>query len=258
MKEEKIFKLSTNKIQAKIISEALIILYSIATKEYYKWFERIPITTNCKQNKYQKTLNSKTCNFYLRKYLLDMEELSESDIKLGFKNDTYIDKINNISIGINNMLLILPKNRNYVMEFRYSDLCIIRNALECLTRTGTYQFSIALETAYRPLKKTKKMPFGLGFFEFRTIEFLIRNSLGCTLEQNSYYGIHSKSIKNKYRIAFDLLQVIRYTLAWSTAEHKPEERDKYFNTYMGICYDAPLPISGMKLAKCKEIRMLSL
>ena len=57
-------------------------------------------------------------------------------------------------------------------------------------------------------------------------------------------------------IAWDLYQVIRHRLAWDRAYGRgviqPGEPRKW-PEMMGVCYDEPLPMSGLPLAEIKEI-----
>jgi hypothetical protein len=135
------------------------------------------------------------------------------------------------------------KNKKFKLELNEEQLLTLERALETYSRLGTKQYQIALS-------ETTDCDYGT----LKDIEEYIRLKEHCDLQSNASYGILEDKVDDRFRVSWDLYQVVRYCRAWSRAEHKPEERDKYFTKYMGVCYDTPLKRSEQPLAECECLR----
>lgn len=137
------------------------------------------------------------------------------------------------------------KQKNiYKIEVNEEQLRIILNALEGYTRAGTEQYDIMIEalTGYKYSYDTNK-----------AINTAIRSLVGCELDPNASWGIHNEQIGDNYRVAYDMIQVLRHTQAWANAEDKEETRWSHGVKYMGISFDAPMSTTkkDVPLIKCE-------
>jgi effector-binding domain-containing protein len=134
----------------------------------------------------------------------------------------------------------------YVIEVNEEQLHIIQNALEGYTRAGTEQYDIMFEA----LTKYKH-----SYDVNQAINTAIRHLTECKLRQNESWGIHSEKIDDDYRVAYDMIQVLRNKQAWANAEDKEETRWNHGSKYMQISYDSPYPTTkkNIKLIKCEVV-----
>lgn len=138
--------------------------------------------------------------------------------------------------------------KKYQLEVNETQLRIIEQALEVLSRIGTKQYHIALEQI------ETKDTFGLGYETLQILERIIRKAEELNMPNNASYGIHSPEISDKFRVAWDMIQVFRYVRSWANAEHKPKDRDKYTGIYSTINFNSPMKSSEQSLPKCEEIK----
>ena len=65
------------------------------------------------------------------------------------------------------------------------------------------------------------------------------------LYSNSNYGIHNdKFVSDSARKAYDILQVIRYKLAWDKVNKDPKKDERDFKTMFGVSFDEPYKSSN--------------
>jgi hypothetical protein len=142
--------------------------------------------------------------------------------------------------------------KKYKIIVNEEQMHIIEEALDVLSRLGTKQYSMVLEHI-EPLSDRKEFKYGISWDHKNALQQAIRAAEGCDLPSNAAYGIYQEEISDSFRVAWDLLQVLRYTRSWANAEHKPEERREHFTKYMTVNYDTPIKSSQQPLADCEEI-----
>jgi hypothetical protein len=138
--------------------------------------------------------------------------------------------------------------KKYKIELNENQLRVIEQALETFSRMGSKQYDIACDAIQTHDE------FGcLSYDQKQKIRKFIREIEGSDLAENESYGIGQKIIDDKYRVAYDMIQVFRYVRSWANAEDEPEDRGNNFSKYMGRNYDKPLKYSEEPLAECEEI-----
>ena len=81
----------------------------------------------------------------------------------------------------------------------------------------------------------------------------LRSLLFPELRRGEYYGIAQKSVREKTRISYDLIQVIRQYLAWDKLGLNPETDARIWPKMLGVHYDDPLKVSEEPLAKIEKL-----
>lgn len=71
-----------------------------------------------------------------------------------------------------------------------------------------------------------------------------------TGRKNCFFGIHSKEIPNRARIAWDLYQVLRHRVSHDRADREGIPND--FSHRMTVNYDEPMVSSGKPLSEMKK------
>lgn len=120
-----------------------------------------------------------------------------------------------------------PEPTYTITNLSRDHLAVLMAALELFERVGMGQFREVLDTA-RPKYRLAD--------QSETIERLmsvVRDLLMPELQRSAYFSIHSKSISDNFRVAYDLLQVIRHRVAW---DREPEGG-------IAVSFDAPLQTS---------------
>ena len=120
----------------------------------------------------------------------------------------------------------------YKLELSENQLVIIQNALEGYSRAGTEQYDIIINKA---------------------INVAIKNITGSELGENSSHGIHSQNISDNYRVAYDMIQVLRNKRAWANVEDAENSKENHGSKYMGVSYSTPYKTSteDEPLIKCE-------
>lgn len=135
--------------------------------------------------------------------------------------------------------------KKYQLELNENQLRVIEEALEVFSRLGTKQYGMVADHI---IKEDGDV---LSWDEREKINRYIREIEGFRMPPNASYGIHSKEISDRYRVAFDLLQVARHRRSWANAEHPESERSEHFGKYMGVNYDKPMKTGAELLAVCE-------
>lgn len=140
------------------------------------------------------------------------------------------------------------KMKKYTLTVNEDQLFVISRALETYSRLGTKQYSIVM-CEVEPDSNDKILDHN----DRKSIEEYIRNKEKIDLHPNASYGINESMVSERFKSSWDLYQVIRYTMSWAKAEHKPEERDEFFHKYITVNYDKPMKTSIHPLARCEVV-----
>lgn len=140
--------------------------------------------------------------------------------------------------------------KKYSIEVEESQLRVIEQALEVFSRIGTKQYDIVCDAI-----QTNDEFGSLSYDKRQKINSFIREIEGSNLQEDESYGIGQEVVDDKFRVAYDMIQVFRYVRSWANAEDASEDRlkSKNFTKYMGRNYDEPLQYSKEGLVKCEEV-----
>jgi hypothetical protein len=104
----------------------------------------------------------------------------------------------------------------YTLAVNAAQLTVIRAALELYERVGMGQFAEVASVHGAPMTDG----YELAEAYLLAAKKVLRPELG----RAAYYGIGSPVIADRFRVAYDVEQVIRYRLAW---DRDPEGRWQY-------------------------------
>lgn len=134
--------------------------------------------------------------------------------------------------------------KRYKLEISEDQMLVLEEALEVFSRLGTKQYDILAS-------HIEHGKYGLNWEKRLELDKKIKEIEG--MADKPCYGINSPEISDKFRVSYDMIQVLRYVRSWSNAEHSPEERTSNFIKYMSLNYDEPLKTGKEPLAKCELI-----
>lgn len=110
----------------------------------------------------------------------------------------------------------------------------MQQALETMARIGMGQF-----------RSVSDVFPASGWDEGQQVEEELKPILTPGLSSRGhYYSISSREVPKNCKLAWELYQSLRQKNAWRRAGN-PEVRD--WSTMMSVCYDDPMPISGVPL-----------
>jgi hypothetical protein len=144
--------------------------------------------------------------------------------------------------------------KKYTIEVNEKQLRVLEQACELLTRIGLEQYKHIFDVIYS-LEGVDNYDFNHDVIDEinKKMRTLVKNEPNLILYEHASRGIANKKTPQNSKIACDLYQSMRYVRSWANAEHKPEERNKYFMKYMTVNYDEPMKWSDEVLPKIKEI-----
>lgn len=120
------------------------------------------------------------------------------------------------------------------MKLTGDQFAAMQQALETLARIGMGQFQAVSDV----------FPDS-GWDERSQAEQALKPILTPALDPGGhYYSIASREVPSHCQIAWELYQSLRKENSWRLAGN-PERRD--WSTMMSVCYDDPMPISGVPL-----------
>jgi len=110
--------------------------------------------------------------------------------------------------------------REYTIKVNEEQLWVLEEALEVLARMGTKQYAMVLDH----VEVLGDDRFGmLSYNDRNMLQQKIREAEGCDMPYNASFGIYSEEISDKFRVAWDIYQVLRFTRSWANAKHEPAE-----------------------------------
>jgi len=96
-------------------------------------------------------------------------------------------------------------NNKWTLEINEKQAQVIQDALDSFSRAKLGQINYALEHVANDLKLDRQTQ--------ELVHEYAKSQFFPELEKNEFYGIHSQEISDDARIAYDIIQVIRYALA---------------------------------------------
>lgn len=131
--------------------------------------------------------------------------------------------------------------RKYSLSITEAQAQVISNALEFYERIGMGQL---MEIFYlRPEASQLEADTRKRDFVERMLDEV--KSVAWGLKPSSFYSISSRDIRDDFRVAYDLHQVIRHRLAWDRNPKKD---------IMNCHKDEPMRWSKVELAKIEEVQ----
>jgi len=134
---------------------------------------------------------------------------------------------------------------------------LLLDCCEAYSRFGIRQYNRVL-SFIRPTKKAiakyKELKYGLNYKILHALDEQIKLYQHSDLPVYCSFGIYHPTLDDKFRVAFEIVQVIRYNIACANAKCTPEERPSYVPKYGTIDFNRPHSCTNVPLPKCELIQ----